>query len=174
MLFHYWEVMHSPLGARERWLLLAEELLSLLVILPLIYFDFRAAVSPLVSCSDASEQGGGVCVARALSDAGREAALRRLRPLANLFRGRVGLWESFAGIGGARRGFELLGIHPAFYVAVEQNASACRVLAAQWPDVVILPDVTAITQRDTDRAAAGAHVRGSARGIHSVTGAKRP
>ncbi len=103
----------------ERWLLPAEELLGLLLVLPLVYFDFRAGVSPVVSCSDASEQGGGVCVARALSAVGREAALRRLRPLANLFRGRVGLWESFAGIGGARRAFELLGIHPAFYVAVK-------------------------------------------------------
>ena len=140
----------------ERWLLPAEELLGLLLVLPLVYFDFRAGVSPVVSCSDASEQGGGVCVARALSAVGREAALRRLRPLANLFRGRVGLWESFAGIGGARRAFELLGIHPAFYVAVEQNPTACRVLAAQWPDVVIMPDVTAVTQRDTDRVAAGA------------------
>ncbi len=156
VLFQYWEVMHSTLGGRERWLLLAEELLGLVLVLPLIYFDFRASVSPVVSCSDASEQGGGVCVARALSAVRREAALRRLRPLANLFRGRVGLWESFAGIGGARRACELLGVHPAFYVAVEQNQAACRVLAAQWPDVVIMPDVTGVTQRDADRVASGA------------------
>ena len=92
----------------RRWEVLAEELLGCISLMPLLSIDFRAGVSGMVSCSDASEEGAGVCVARSLSACGREALFRRLRPMGNLFGGRVGLWESFAGIGSGRRALDIL------------------------------------------------------------------
>ena len=123
-------------------------------ILPLLAFDLRAAVSDVITCSDASLEGAGVCVARCLSSGGVEACLRLLAPVANLFRGSVGLWESFAGLGGARCALALLGIVPAFYVAVEQSPAATEVLRRHWPGAVIHNEIRRLTQRDADKVAA--------------------
>ncbi len=116
VLFHFWAAMYAERGSARRWSELAEELVAVMCLLPLLHFDFRSPVSEVISCSDASEKGGGVCVAQSLSDDGREALLRRLQPVANLFNGSL---ESFAGIGGGRRALDILGIRPSFYVAVE-------------------------------------------------------
>ena len=121
------------------------------MIIPLLHIDFRLPTSPVVSCSDASERGVGVVVARSLSEDGVEAFMRRLSAVPNLFRGLIGLVESCAGIGGARRGFELLGINPAIYLVSEIAEDAIRVLRHQWPDVVVLGAMEDVTY-DTMKA----------------------
>ena len=54
--------MRAPLGCKGRL-----ELLESLALLPLAGADLRAGVDGMVSCSDASETGGGMCVSGKLS-----------------------------------------------------------------------------------------------------------
>ena len=66
-------VMYNLVERRERWPCVATDLLVTVFLLPLLVIDFRFKVSGLVSCSDASEDGAGVCAARGLTAAGGEA-----------------------------------------------------------------------------------------------------
>ena len=106
----------------------------MIMCLPLLHIDCRLPTSAIVSCSDASERGGGVVVATGLACSGYEALLRRLSAVPNLLRHKVVLVDSCAGIGGARRGFDLLGIVPALYLVSETAVDALRVLQRQWPE----------------------------------------
>ena len=47
----------------------------------------------------------------------------------------------FDGIGGARRSFELLGIIPALYISIENDANCATVVKRAWREAVILEDV---------------------------------
>ena len=145
-LLHFWDVLDEDVGYAERWHVISEELLSLVMLLPLLHIDFRLPASGVVSCSDASERGAGVVVSNCLSTCGTEALMRRLAAVPNLFRQQIGLIESCAGIGGARRGFELLGIIPAIYLVTEISENAVRVLKHQWPDTVWLGTMEDVTE----------------------------
>ncbi len=46
--------------------------------LPFVFMDFRLKVSNSITCTDASEQGGAVCVARELTTQGLETLLKVL------------------------------------------------------------------------------------------------
>ena len=65
-----WEVLEESTPSRERRRVLAEEFMLLAMIVPLLVIDWRVEVSSLVTCSDASEQGGGVVASRRLSGMG--------------------------------------------------------------------------------------------------------
>ena len=67
LLHRYWEVLDFTTQPWERWYVVLEELLACILALPLLNIDFRMSASAVVSCSDASELGGGVVVARSLS-----------------------------------------------------------------------------------------------------------
>ncbi len=84
------------------WGEVADELLAAACLMPLDFIDFRTWTSSIVSCSDASEEGAGVCVARALSDDGVEQLVRKLAPMPGLMDGLVVLHESFCGLASTR------------------------------------------------------------------------
>ena len=107
-----------------------------LLLMPLIHINFKVETSPVISVSDASERGGGVCVARSLTAAGVEAWQQWMCRLPNLASGMFVLVESCAGIGGARRACELLGMAPALYIFNEVSVEAIRVVQQAWPDAV--------------------------------------
>ena len=46
------------------------EILIALTLLPLGFTDLRATIDGRVTCSDASEGGGGMCVSRGITEAG--------------------------------------------------------------------------------------------------------
>ena len=144
-LLHFWDVLSKDTNYAERWHVVTEELLAVVLLLPLLHIDFRLPASGVVSCSDASERGAGVVVSNCLSSCGTEALMRRLAAVPNIFRHRIGLMESCAGIGGARRGFELLGIVPAIYLVSEISEDAVRVLVHQWPDTIWLGKMEDVT-----------------------------
>ena len=56
--------MHAAIGGHQRVLpsTVEEAMIVVLSLLPLMYIDFRSEASPVVTCSDASEEGNGVCV----------------------------------------------------------------------------------------------------------------
>ena len=64
----------------------------------------------VVTVSDASEQGAGMCSAERLSRAGREALRVRLGLGAGVHHGAVVLIESFAGLSSTRVALALLGV----------------------------------------------------------------
>ena len=55
------------------------ELVMFLGLLPLAHMDFRAPISGLVTASDASLLGGGVCCADKITALGRQVALANFR-----------------------------------------------------------------------------------------------
>ena len=145
LLDSLWGVVHGQVARADRWAVVAEELLMVVASLPAMFIDFRQEISTTVMCTDASEEGAGVCVSRALRPGGMEMLLQQLSALPGLFEGLVILHESYAGIGGARRAFEILGCVPVLYFASELKQSAVRVLQVQWPDVILVGDALEIT-----------------------------
>jgi hypothetical protein len=88
----------------------------------------------VITCSDASLEGGGVCSASALSNKGSLAlAQLRSQPLMNGL-GKMVLVEVFSGIGGGRRAFDLAALHVACYIALDTSRSAAAVIESCWPD----------------------------------------
>ena len=126
-------------------------------LLPLLHIDFRVKACPLVTCSDASERGGGVVAAWGLSSTGSEALLRRLAALPNLFQERFVLVESCAGLGGARQACALLGVTPALYIVNEVDPDATAVLRHHWPDAKHLGPIEACTVSSMRAVASSAH-----------------
>jgi hypothetical protein len=122
------------------------EVLMLLSSLPLLFMDLRCAVTDVVSCSDASETGGGVCVSKGLTDAGERTAHAYSRTRRASTPDAVGLIELCGGIGGARRALELLGVKPSFFISVEKDKGASRVTARAWPDVIHFDDVRTLSE----------------------------
>ena len=82
LLFSYlrsiWDIIDVNVDKSARWPMAAEELLLLCMGLPLSLIDFRAPLSSLINCSDASEQGAGLVVSLHPSVKGEEDLMRRL------------------------------------------------------------------------------------------------
>ena len=72
----FWGVIHGIVPRADRWSVVASEMLLTVMSLPQAFIDFRHETRGLVICTDASEQGGAVCVSRALSPSGEEQLLR--------------------------------------------------------------------------------------------------
>ena len=111
-------------SASVGWRVLLDEFLSVAALYPLLAIDFRMGVSDVISVSDASEKGAGVCVARSLTPLGERALRQRLVAVPNLLAHKVILLESGCGVGGVRRAFELLGIRPATYLCFDADAGS--------------------------------------------------
>ena len=138
-----------PTRGRERLSdAVAYELVHALCMLPLHEFDLRAAVDFTITCSDASETGGGACYTRLLKPAFVPTVLHELAHTRGQCRDAVGLIELFAGIGGSRMALEHLGVDLAVHAAAEIDENAQRVLKSRWPDAKFFGDVKAITLLD--------------------------
>ena len=84
-----------------------EDVCLAMAFLPLWSLDFRAPVSSMLTASDASENGNGVCSSTGLTSCGVEALSELSRPRCGLDLDRlilpVGLFD---GIGGLMQAFE--------------------------------------------------------------------
>ena len=121
-----------------------QELLLALCALPLAFIDLRLPADPLVTASDASDKGCGICRSGQITPEGRLALAEFERPL-QPHAVRIGLVDLFAGIGGLRRSLELLGLAPDVSVISETSDTALRVLLHQWPDSILFPAVQDIS-----------------------------
>ncbi len=99
----------------------------------------------MVTASDASESGGGVCFSTGLTSQGRQRLAEMERERRHKDRGRVGLMESFRGISGGRRAFEVLGVKPCLHMASEIDEAAIRVSQSAYPQCRHLRDIKEIT-----------------------------
>ena len=129
LLQQSWQLVTKWPQKPKRWApSLRAELLMCLSWLPLLQSDLRVAVDPLVTASDASLDGGAVCVGRRLTSAGRSAATSLLRQPSSVVAEGLLVISLFDGIGGARRALDVLGVRPALTVAVEKNDKASRLV----------------------------------------------
>ena len=102
-------------GSRALAAKVRKELIMGIMLLPLMCYDLRTPVSDLITASDASESGGGVCYSKTLTKVGALRLARELSMQGTGTRDKVGLVELFAGIGGGRMAFDTLGLELAFY-----------------------------------------------------------
>lgn len=84
-----------------------DEWFLLCMVLPMYYSDLKAKVSGRVTCSDASESGGGVCYSPGLTPLRKLGTfVGRLKEIGT--KPSIITFEWFAGIGGMSRALERL------------------------------------------------------------------
>ena len=124
------------------------ELARFIGLVPLAFASFRSPFDPLVTASDASTTGGGVCVSRGLTPYGASAALCHVRgdiPEEHDFC-QVLCVGLFDGISGIRVSLDALGAPVAGHISVEKLASARRVVESFFPDTIFVEDVNDVTE----------------------------
>ena len=113
------------------------EVLRFIGMIPLARLDFRLDMHGMVTCSDASQHGGGFCASERLTPLGSMVSQGSLRgqvpePEGDLMVFSVGLFD---GIGALRVALEVLNVKVAGHVSVECNPAAQRVVESHYPGV---------------------------------------
>ena len=125
------------------------EISRFLCLVPLCRMDFRLGLNPRVTCSDASQQGGGVCVATGLTTYGEKVALgEERREMVSVSGHRVLSIGLFDGIGCLRVALDLLGCDVIGHVCVEKDPAARRVVEHHFPDSWHYDDVAKLGEDD--------------------------
>ena len=124
---------------------LCVEILVSLCLVPLRFTDWRSEVDPFVMASDASEKGGGFCMARRLTPLGKELALRpQCREEGE--RSGVLVFDFFSGIGGLLRALERCKLRWEHHVVIESDKNCRRLLRRVWPGGSEYTDVNQLTK----------------------------
>ena len=126
----------------------AHEIARFLSLLPLAFINLRSPADPLVTASDASTSGGGVCVSRGLSPFGAAAAASYVRGDLPEEHGFIQVLSIglFDGISGLRVAMDCLGIPIAGHISVEKAPEARRVVESFFPDTIFVDDIEAIDE----------------------------
>ena len=157
---HLWSILRADCLPDQRWLLLADDLVRLVSLSPLLASYWSHDVDDVVTCSDASESGAGACASVKLSPLGLERlaeaeALRSVPPADSLL-----LVDLFAGISASRRALQLLGVSPGSHVSSEVNEDAMNIVKMHFQNVRELGDVRDITAQSlTNAISDNPHVR---------------
>ena len=137
---------------------LRSEMLLLEMLLPMAQFNMKAQIDPMVTASDASETGGGMCYASRLSRAGEEEAKRLLegvkleeKPKKDPARldpnEKVLVIDLFAGIGGFTAALQRAGISWDHLLIVESDKNCRRLLRRTYPGAEFLNDVKLLDKK---------------------------
>ena len=116
------------------------EVLRFLGCLPLARLDFRLDMDPIVTCSDASMEGGGICASSGLTPYGTlvsEGGLRGEQP-GNHTDNMVLSVGLFDGIGALRVALDVLGVPVIGHVSVEKEAVSNRVVESHYPGCAVV------------------------------------
>ena len=141
----------EPLGPYQRKPLRKEvacELVRFMGLVPLAFMNLRLSYDEVVTASDASSTGGGVCASRGLSPYGLVASTSMVRgdlPEEHEFEQilSVGLFD---GLGALRVALDALGLPLAGHVSVERSPEARRVVESFFPEVIGVDDVAEVGQ----------------------------
>ena len=144
---HSWKRVHSFNGGRGLSEAEVDEWFRICFLLPLAFTDLRARCSGLVTCSDASEAGGGICRSVGLTPLGR-LGISPVSPLASKEPPKVVVIEWFAGIGGLSRSLERLGIACHRVAVCECDPHCLAVLRKAIPGCVVWKDITEVGRRE--------------------------
>eukprot|EP00438_Fugacium_kawagutii_P003592 Skav221600 [mRNA] locus=scaffold1698:515445:521305:+ [translate_table: standard] len=125
------------------------EVSGFLCLLPLARLDFRMDVSPMVTCSDASSSGGGICQSVGLTGIGSMVANGALRGQVPEVTGEkavlsVGLFD---GISALRVALDVLEVTVVGHIFVECQSSAQRVVESHFPGALHVNSVQEIDDR---------------------------
>ena len=133
-----------------------EELIAAFFLSPLAYMDFRLPVNPVVTASDASEGGGGLCASTGLSDWGLSVSRGSIRgqQFEEFQEQGILVISLFDGVGSLRVALDSLQAPLAGYIAVEHNPEAQRVLESHFPGSICFSDVTTLSKEDLRQWAA--------------------
>ena len=122
-----------------------DELLLILMGLPLYHTWLGAKIDMVTTCSDASPTGGAVAIGRSLTTAG--ASFLSSQERANLPECvPVVVISQFNGIGGAARCYDIAGVKVRAMVACDIHAPANRVVARRWPETMFHEDARTLTK----------------------------
>ena len=137
-------------------LVVREELWVAFFMSCLAYIDFRLPVDGVVTASDASESGGGLCCSQGLTEFGAQAAASLVRGNEyEEFQGGGLLAVSlFDGVGSLRVALDSLGVGVLGFVAVEKNPQARRVVETAFLSVKHIQDVGDVDREAVQRWAA--------------------
>ena len=126
------------------------ELWRCILLAPLLYTALDAKVSNWITASDASQKGGAVGIAHALTTEGTEfvKAMHESQKSVNTIP--VLVVSLFNGIGGAARAYDLLGLQPEGLIFCDINPEANRIAMRRWPHAELVLDVRHITDEMID------------------------
>ena len=149
-------MMRKPLSTSP-----LQELLVAISMLPLASADLRATISNVVTCSDASEAGGGLCCSGGLTDEGLQA-LERLQSKEYLASRAVGFQPQgalrveggtgprivvvslFDGVAALMCGLCRLNCQVLAFASSEVDKECKRLVRKRWPGVIELGDIQKI------------------------------
>lgn len=124
------------------------ELTRFIGLCPLGVMNLRYGFDPMVTASDASSTGGGICASQGLSPYGLAASTSTVRgdipeeqELTQVLS--VGLFD---GIGALRMALDVIKAPVAGHISVEMNAEAQRVVEANFPESIQVEDIEAIDE----------------------------
>ena len=122
------------------------ELLRFLALLPLGRMDFRLDMHSVVTCSDASTQGGGICASMGLTPVGEMVSQGALRGDVPEVRGEFSVFcvGLFDGISALRVALDLLGVQVLGHVSVDKHVPAQRVVESHYPGTIFVDDVAMV------------------------------
>ena len=162
----------GPVQMRRPWAKSSvQEILWAVAALPLAGTDLRAGVSDMVTCSDASEVGGGLCASGSLTAEG-EAVLKQLQspvfvkervgyfqpqgalPVDNSQGPRVIVVSLFDGISALMCGLCRLRCQVVAFCASEVDKACKRLVRQRWPGVIELGDICGISHSTIETLAA--------------------
>ena len=143
VLSRAWDYITSPHERWASWEKLCDEITTLICTVPLLQADVRTTFSGITTCSDASETGGAVAIARSLSSVGKEL-LGHLSSDEQAPRGAILVISCFNGIGGAFRCYDLNGVRVEGLVSIEIDGPARRVVRSTWPHALEVSDVNLV------------------------------
>ena len=136
----------------------AKELLCACFLAPLMETDLRARPDLLVTCSDASEAGAGICASVGLSSYGVEATLALPPVLPPLQERGFALLFMVGGIEASCRACHLLGIVPVRHITVEIEKTAIRATAEIFPEARAYRDIKEFDRKAIHESLAGANL----------------
>ena len=126
-----------------------EELVRFLALIPLAQLNFRTTVESMVTCSDASQDGGGICCSVGLSGYGERAAVSPVRgdvPELHDFE-QILTVGMFDGIGALRVACDRMNLPVAGHISIEKDPLGRRVVEANYPDSMFHEDVTTVDNK---------------------------
>lgn len=123
------------------------EIARFMALVPLAQMNFRTKIQPHATCSDASSEGGGICVSSGLTSYGLSASRTQVR--GEVVEAQeyiqvlsVGLFD---GIGALRVACDLLELPMCGHISIEKEEKGRRVVESYFPDTVFHDDVTTVT-----------------------------
>ena len=124
------------------------ELVRFVGLCPLAFMDFRQPFDAMVTASDASTTGGGICHSRGLTPYGLAASRSWIRgdiPEEQEFTQLLSI-GLFDGIAALRVALDVLKAPVAGHISIEKDSAAQRVVEANFPDSELVDGVEKVTE----------------------------